>query len=286
MLKKRILSLIIVFFILINLIFNISYSISVPETDINLKIQNLTRGCNVYLLISENLLRYNMEKFINNNINNVYTIEAKEAEELKKFLDKNDYLGYIDYFRETGFEIEKNEIELRHYCFCLGTSEVIGYLEYDGAKYIQIKINLNDNNEFKLVMKDYLNNYDSSDTKFMIDEYGSITYIDLKNYNFSTNPEQSHVKECNIEYVFYSNEDYDSIEKTTKITYLIIYLILIIIALIILIKLIKRRKSKKEEVEARKFWKKKLTKEEKKRKRKNKRTKEIRKEEQKKKGKK
>ena len=156
-------------------------SIQVPETNINLKINNLTRGCNVYILLSENLLRYNMEKFINNNLDNPHEIEAKEAQKVKNFLDKNDYLGYIEYYKETGFDVKSNQIELRHYCFCLGNSEVIGYLDYNEVKYVQIKINLNENNEFKAILKDYFTRYDIRDTKFLIDEYGSKTYIDLNN---------------------------------------------------------------------------------------------------------
>ena len=236
--------------------------IVVPETNINLKIENLNRGCNIYLLLSESLLRYNMEKFINNNLENDFNSQAKIAQELKKYLDTSDYLGYIDYFRKIGFECEENEIELRHYCFCIGEQhEVIGYLDYNNTKYIQIKINLNKDNEFKLIMKDYLNNYNSLDTKFLIEEYGNETYIDLNNIGFKTSGE---VKSCNVNYTYQTKEDYEAIQRATDLAYLILYIILIIILLIILILLIRRAIKKKEEKEARKFWKKRLTKEEKK----------------------
>jgi hypothetical protein len=240
------------------------FGIEVPEKDINLKIENLTRGCDVYLLLPENLIKYNMEKFISNNKDNEFSVEAEEAEKIEEYLDNNDYLGYINYFLEIGFEVESNEIELRHYCFCFGNAKIIGYYEYNNTNYIQVKINLNDENEFKLIMKDYLVNYDARDIKFMINEYNSITYIDLDDRQFTTNSEKSNITECNIVYNFYSNEDYNEIENSIKITYLIIYIILIIIILIILRKLINKHKIQKEEIESRKFWKKKLTKEEKK----------------------
>lgn len=239
-------------------------SIVVPEKNINLKIENLTRGTNVYLLLPEALLRYNMEKFVSNNLENPYEIQARVAREIKGYMDKNDYLGYVEYFIDSGFEVNPNEIELRHYCFCFGNSEVIDYTEYNGTKYVQVKLHLNDNNEFKMIFKDYLESYDCSGIKFMIDEYGSYSYIDVASYPLTTNKDASNILEYNVNYEFKAKEDYEDIEKSIKITYLIIYIILTIFALIILVALIKRHIKKKEEIEARKFWKKKLTKKEKK----------------------
>ncbi len=239
-------------------------AIAVPEKDINLKIENLTRGTEVYVLLPEALLRHNMEKFVSNNLENPYEIQARVAREIKDYMDKNDYLGYIEYFIESGFEVEPNEIELRHYCFCFGESELIDYREYNGSKYIQVKLHLNDNNEFKMIFKDYLEKYDCSGIKFMIDEFGTYSYIDVASYPLTTNRESSNISEYNINYEFKPTEDFESIENATKITYLIIYIILTILVLIILIILIKRHIKKKEEIEARKFWKKRLTKEEKK----------------------
>ena len=124
-------------------------SIKVPEININLKIENLTKGCKTYVLLSEDLLKYNMNKFIENNLENPYIVQAQEARTLKKFLDSKDYFGYVEYFNESGFNVEKNEIELRHYCFCLGKSKIIGLHEYNGTNYVQIEMHPNDNNEFK-----------------------------------------------------------------------------------------------------------------------------------------
>ena len=238
--------------------------IAIPEKNINLKIDNITKGVEIYILLPEALIRHNMEKFVTNNLENPFEIEARIARKIKEFMDKNDYLGYIEYFLEAGFEIKPNEIELRHYCFCLSESELIGYKEYNNTKYIQIKLHLNDKNEFKLILKDYLERYDCSGIKFMIDEFGSYTYIDVGTYPLTTNKDSSNITEYNINYEFKPTENLEDIETSIKVTYLIIYIILIILALIILITLVKRHIKKKEEIEARKFWKKRLTKEEKK----------------------
>ncbi len=258
---KKLFSIILLFFILLNFV-TVSYAIeaiTVPETDINLRIINLTKGCKVYLLLSTDLLRYNMEKFISNNLNNPYELEDEEAQDLQELLNKEDYIGYLNYFKEVGFNVEDNEMELRHYSFCFGTAEIVDYLEIEGKKFVQIRIYPNYNNEFKLIMKDYLNNYDPRDSMFMIDEFNVKTYIKLSDYEFVTNELHSNIRECNINYTFYTNEDYDIIERNIKIAYWIIYIILLIILLTIMILIIKHKKAKREEIEERKFWKKKLS---------------------------
>ena len=262
MIKNKFLLIGILIIIFINFSFSISYGIDVPEKDINLVIKNLTRGSEVYMLLPEDLVRYNMQKFIDNNIENVYLVEKEKAQKIQDFLNKNDYIGYLEYLIEQGFECEDNEIEIRHYCFCIGKSEIIDYMEYEGVKYIQIKINLNYNNEFKLIMKDYLTNYDASNIKFMIDEYGSISYIHLSPAEFKVNPDKPYITEYNLIHTFYNNEDYGEIERATDLAYIIIWIILIIIGVVIFKNIEIKRKAKKKEIEARKFWKKKLTKEE------------------------
>lgn len=268
MLKNKVVSLLILFIFFLEIsLFNVSYAIeaiSVPETDINLKFENLTRGCKVYVLIPCELLNYNMSEFIKNNKDNSYEIEAKEAEKLQSFLDKEDYSGYVKYFKEVGFNQDvENEFELRHYCFAMGKEDnSIEDYEYNNSKYVKISINLDKNNQFKIIFKDYLSNYDISNVKFMIDEYGTITYIDVSNYPLGVNPEKNNIKEVNITYSYYESNEYDSIEKATRITYLVILIILILVVLFIIFKIIKHKKKKKQEIEDRKFWKKKLTKEE------------------------
>ena len=264
MYKKKI-YIIILLLVIFFLNFSISHAIeaiTVPETDINLRIINLTKGCKVYLLLSTDLLKYNLEKFINNNLDNPYELEDEEAHDLQDFLNNEDYIGYLNYFKEIGFDVENNEIELRHYSFCLGTSEIEEYIEYDGKKYVQIRIYPNYNNEFKLILKDYLNNYDPRDCKFLIDEFNVKTYINLSDYEFNANELHPNIRECNINYTFYSNEDFDMIERNIKIAYWIVNIIVLIIIITIIILINKHKKIKKEEIEERKFWKKKLTKEE------------------------
>lgn len=101
MLKKEIIAIVFFFVIILEIISNNVFAIeaiTVPETDINLKIENLTRGCKIYVLIPNELLRFNMEKFISYNKNNSYEIEAQEADELEKYLDKEDYVRICKIF--------------------------------------------------------------------------------------------------------------------------------------------------------------------------------------------
>lgn len=264
MIKNKILKILLLILIIISIL-NIScFAIAIPEKDINLKIENLTQGCNVYLLLPENLLKYNMERFIDNNKDNPYSLEAEKANMIEQYLNNEDYLGYIDFFRELGYPITYNEIELRHYCFCLGDREVIGEYEYNGNKYIQIKINLNDQNQFKLITKDYLVGYDLKDIKFLIDEYGTKTYIDLSDKTFNTNSEASNITECNISYEFYSTEDFGEIQRAIDLAHIILIILFIISVVVVYFALRKKRIAKKEEKAARRFWEKQLTKEEKK----------------------
>ena len=119
MVRYKWINLLIAVILLANLLFtNIALAvdaITVPEKDINLKIENLTRGCKIYLLLSEDLLRYNMEQFINYNLNNVYQSEAEKAQKIQNYLNESDYLGYVEYFKSLGFnQVEENEVELRH----------------------------------------------------------------------------------------------------------------------------------------------------------------------------
>ena len=280
MFKKKVVFLFIIF---ISLVFSFSFAtepetnkvfdtsvrvhenldpIAVPERDINLKINNLTRDCRVYLYLPTEMLKYNLEKFLNNNLDNEFLVEAMEARDLKELLDKEDYLGYIEYFKSYGFNKESNEIELRHYSFCLDSVEVLDYVEYNGKKYINMKIFPNEDNEFKIVTKDYFTNYNSNDIIFLIEEYGQLTYITLDDRGFTLNPEHPNISEINVVYDYQAKENDDDLEMKAQIAYWILDLILIIILLIILIILMNRHKKKKEELEARKFWKKKLTKEE------------------------
>ena len=264
MFKKKFICICTIFLFMIGL-FNITYGVSeddfhqmeafaVPEKDINLNLNNLTRGCEVYLLLPTDLLKYNMEKFINNNLENEFETEREIAEDLKEILDEEDYLEYIEYFVDTSYDIEKYEMELRHYCFALGDAEVIGYLDYNNSKYVQIKINLNEENKFKIIMKDYFVNTDCSGIKFLINEYNTLTYISVSDYPLVQNAEKSSIDEYNIVYEYKTLEDYESIEKSIKIGYIIIWVVVIFTILGIIIHEIRKAKKKQKEREEILFW--------------------------------
>lgn len=272
MYKNRVLSILICVIMLFS-ITNICYStepdnttdskfhnpdpLAIPEKDINFKIDNLTLGCETYLMIPTNLFEYNMNKFIENNIENEFTIQKQKAEKIKEYYDNKDYLGYINFLKEEGHEIDENELELRHYAVSINdTIEIVGYSEYNHLNYIKFKLN-SKNSNFKIIMKDYLVDYDSSNIIFLIDEYGKESYIQVSEYPFIPNPEKSNINECNINYTYYTDEDYEKINKAINISYFIIFAIIILIVVVIIIcKIIKYRKNKLE-IQKRLFWKKK-----------------------------
>lgn len=256
MLKKKFLMVLMIFTILFSVLIRPVYAIDVPEKDINLKIENLTRGCVVYTLIPEEILKYNMSKFVENNINNTYEVEKLKAQEIQKYMKDEDYEGYVEYFLEQGYTCGANEIELRHYCFCFGESTEYEFVEIDEINYLKIKLHLSDIDTFKIVLKDYFVNYNTDDIKFMVDEYGSITYITLDDVRGLRTNETPHILEYNVLYEHVSKEDFETIERTIDVTYFIIYLILILIVLFIAVYAIKKWKADKEEKEMRLFWKK------------------------------
>lgn len=229
--------------------------LSIPEKDINLKIDNLTLGCEIYLMIPTNLFEYNMNKFVENNIENEYTIQKQKAEKVKEYYDNKDYLGYINFLKEEGHEVGESELELRHYAFSINEAiEIVGYSEYQNLNYIKFKLN-SKNSNFKIIMKDYLVDYDSSNIVFLIDEYGTKTYIQVSEYPFITNVEKTNINECNIDYTYHTDEDYEEINKAISISYSVIFaIILLIVIAIIICKTIKYRKNKLE-IKKRLFWK-------------------------------
>lgn len=279
MYKNRILNILIIFLVLIGIV-NYSYatnqvmnnvddkfhkidSLSVPEKDINFRIENLTRGCEVYLLFPNELLDYNLGKFIENNIENNFNIQKQKAEELKRLYDQKDYLGYIDLLAQEGFDVDENCMEIRHYCISISeTTEKLGYVDYNNVTYVKFKINMKDN-FFKLILKDYLTQYDLSKIVFLIDEYGIETYVPISEYQFTENTINNNLDECNINYTLYTQEDYDSINRAIFIGYLIIFIIIAIIILGIILYQIRKHKEKKLEKAKILFWKKRSKKTEK-----------------------
>ena len=274
MYKNKILNILVLFLIMIGLV-NYSFAteieitntvttdskfhkinaLEIPEKDINFKVLNLTRGCECYLLLPNELLNYNLEKFINNNIENQYEVQKKKAQDLKKFYDEKDYIGYIEYLAKEGFEIEENSIEIRHYCFSINEStEIVGYTDYNNSTYVKIKINMK-NNSFKLKMKDYLMDYDVSSIVFLVDEYGEETYVKTSDYPLTKSIENYSVDEYNIDFSLYSKEDYVAINRAIDIGYALIYIIVGVTIICIIVYEIRKRKRHKAEIAERLFWK-------------------------------
>lgn len=264
--KKRIIYLFILIVLLFNsfLVSNASMplenfhqieALTLPEKDVNLQINNLTRGSEVFLLFPTELLKYNMQKFIQNNIVNEFETEQEIADDLQKLLDKEDYLGYIDYFTNDKYDVAPNAIEFRQYCVAIGQNEVADYHEYENKKYVKFKINLDENGKYRVILKDYFIDTDCSGIKFMINEFNTIRYINVSDYQLTANPEKSAINEYNITIDYVTKEDYDQIELSIKVAYYIIGIIIILTILIILLHELKKYKRKKEEKKEALFYK-------------------------------
>ncbi len=222
-----------------------------PEKDINLQLNNLTRGCKVYLLFPTELLKYNMEKFISNNIENDFDTEKEIAEKLQKYLDKEDYIGYVDFFSNEPYGVKDNEIEFRQYCVAIGKNEVVDYYDYEDAKYVKFRINLDNENKYRVILKDYFLNVDCSSIKFMIDEFNDIKIIKVSDYPLTHSQLVSNIDEYNISMDYVSQEDYDAIERAIKLTYFVLLLVAFIIIFgILLFSFSRIRKHKQEKKDA------------------------------------
>ena len=260
--KKKIIKIsIIIAFILLCLI-NASYAIMLPERNIEIKIEDLTEGSNVYALIPTELLEYNMSKFLDNNLENEFLTEKEKADKIKRYYDEKEYLKYVDYYIAEGYECGEYEIELRHYCFCMGKSEVIGMYEHNGKNYLQVKLNMSPDDSFLIITKDYFTSYDIRDIVIYIDEYGIDTYIDLNNYNYLKNGTNNLIEQVSLNYKYTPQEDAESIRKATQVVYMVLSILALLLAIFVFWRVIKREKRREKEEQDRRFWEKKPTKEE------------------------
>ena len=262
--KKIISAILMIYIIGINLIvyaeipkenFHDIQALAIPEKDVNLQVNNITKGSEIYLLFPTELLKYNMEKFISNNIENEFETEKEKAEDIQKYLDKEDYIGYIEYFRNQPYAVEPNAIELRQYCFALGQNEIQGLYDYEEKQYVKFKIKLDGENRYKVILKDYFVDKDCSDIKFLIDEFNTLKYINVSDYSLGQNSEKSNIVEYNISLDYVTKEDYDSIERSTKIGYFLIVFIAVIIVIILLLRELKKYKAHKAEIKEALFYK-------------------------------
>ena len=264
--RKISLSMLIVI-ILMNFVVSISFAsmptenfhnieaLTIPEKDVNLQINNLTRGSEVYLLFPIELLKYSMEKFIRNNIENEFETEKEIAEKVQKLLDKRDYIGYMTLFNNEKYDVAQNAIEFRQYCIALGENKIVDYLDYEGNVYVKIAINLDSNNRYKVILKDYYVDADCSTIKFLIDEFSTLRYINVSDYQLTPNSEKSAISEYNVTIHYVTKEDYDSIEKSINTAYIIIGIIALLTVLLIIRHEIKKMKIRKKEKEEALFYK-------------------------------
>ena len=260
--KKKMIKVAIIIAITIITLINCSYAIMIPEKNIDIKIEDLTEGSRVYALVPTELLDYNMSKFLENNLENEFLTEKEKADKIKRYYDEHDYLKYMDYYIAEGYECGDYEIELRHYCFCIGKSEIVGMLEHNGKNYVQIKLNMSPDNSFLIITKDYLLNYDIRDIIIYIDEYGIDTYIDLNNYNYTKNGTNNLIDEIKLNYKYTPQEDIESIKKMTQVSYMVLSILALLLALFVLWRVVKRDRERVQEEKARRFWEKNPTKEE------------------------
>ncbi len=260
--KKKLIKVAIIIAITIITLINCSYAIMIPEKNIDIKIEDLTEGSRVYALVPTELLDYNMSKFLENNLENEFLTEKEKADKIKRYYDEHDYLKYMDYYIAEGYECGDYEIELRHYCFCIGKSEIVGMLEHNGKNYVQIKLNMSPDNSFLIITKDYLLNYDIRDIIIYIDEYGIDTYIDLNNYNYTKNGTNNLIDEIKLNYKYTPQEDIESIKKMTQVSYMVLSILALLLALFVLWRVVKRDRERVQEEKARRFWEKNPTKEE------------------------
>lgn len=260
--KKKLIKVAIIIAITIITLINCSYAIMIPEKNIDIKIEDLTEGSRVYALVPTELLDYNMSKFLENNLENEFLTEKEKADKIKRYYDEHDYLKYMDYYISEGYECGDYEIELRHYCFCIGKSEIVGMIEHNGKNYVQIKLNMSPDNSFLIITKDYLLNYDIRDIIIYIDEYGIDTYIDLNNYNYTKNGTNNLIDEIKLNYKYTPQEDIESVKRMTQVAYMVLSILALLLALFVLWRVVKRDKERIQEEKARRFWEKNPTKEE------------------------
>ncbi len=228
--------------------------LTLPEIDVNLHLNYLTTGCKVYLLFPTDLLRFNMQKFVNNNHDNEFQVEKEKSDKIQEYMDNEDYLGYVNFFLNDKYSVKSNEIELRQYCIAIGKNDVVGYIDHEDKKYVQFKINLDDGN-YRVILKDYFLQTDCSGIKFMIDEFHTYKYISVSDYPLTQNQTQTNISEYNINEDYTTRENYESINRAIRITYFVLFIVAMLILFFFLRYILKRLKQIRKEREEALFYK-------------------------------
>ena len=179
--------------------------ILLPSKYLNIKFKNLDNNSKIYILISEDLLNYNLEKEIAYEKENASTEERVTNDSIGKieeFYNNHDYLGYVNYSisQNTANNLEDNDsILLRSYYFLLNGSQVVDEYRYNNKKYVRILIPLKED-EFSVKMQDFLYDYDVLDTKVMIeDSSGNLEVAGFDNLEYVESASGSNqIKKCNV----------------------------------------------------------------------------------------
>ena len=125
-----------------------------------------------------------------------------------------------------------------------------GYVDYEEKKYVQFKINL-DENKYRVILKDYFLQTDCSGIKFMIDEFHTYKYFSVSDYPLTQNQTQTNISEYNINEDYTTREDYNSMNRSIRITYFVLFIVAMLILYFFLLYILRRlKKIRKERDEA------------------------------------
>ena len=191
--------------VLIAMLSGISKAALLPEKTLNIEFKNLNENSKIYVLISEDLLNYNLEHEIENekDVPDLDGLVNQESyKKIKELYANHDYIGYANYYVRGNVDNDSNrngEILLRGYYFAFNSSKVIDEYKYNDKTYLRVLATLKDK-KFSIIMQDYLYDYDLIDTKIMLEDAdGKTNIVDLKENKYEDNSsENQQLKKCDI----------------------------------------------------------------------------------------
>ena len=98
---QKIKAIILLVIIIIFFYYTTAIGILLPEKNLNFEFQDLKSNDKVYVLISEDLLNYNLEHEIEHEKNTTATtglITQESYKKIKDFYTNKDYIGYANYY--------------------------------------------------------------------------------------------------------------------------------------------------------------------------------------------
>lgn len=262
--KSIILSIIIV---LIAMLSGISKAALLPEKTLNIEFKNLNENSKIYVLISEDLLNYNLEHEIENekDVPDLDGLVNQESyKKIKELYANHDYIGYANYYVRGDVDNDSNldgKMLLRSYYFAFNSSKVIDEYKYNDKTYLRVLATLKDN-KVSIIMQDYLYDYDLIDTKIMLEDAdGKTNIVDLKENKYEDNSsENQQLKKCditidcsnlkienrnNIQDSNSSNESINSKDNNKNISSKAIIIVIMLLVIAVLICFIVKRKNTK-----------------------------------------